>query len=527
MKDFIQKVLTELNENEKINSNSLVKMVVESANKSISNRENTESIYKQIKNDLSKINEHLNDQTIGILLSQFDKNEETTDAIIERMAKMGDLKSEIASIKESTAVSNPVIAASIERFESMLESTAEFKLYPSFINEFSKYSTEKSVQESVNAISKVLESNAEDLEVLFNIYEMSGIHSALYSGIIGDLKEMLVNESYSADIIDLKFGKTNLPMVKSLVNNLKVLESKRNGEFTLGAGDSNNLIQDVIAPTVSVSEGTIITYIDDRFMKVEESKDKVEGDNVHINEAGFAISTVNPQEVKESHESFYSLCEAFARLGFKQEGNSVVSNSIRNFNLGFAFNESKELEAYVNGTKIDKVEDINLSEALAMESSDVKKMVNTILENSQAILNLKFIKNISNIATLAESTVFELDGNFFLCKKVDSANREWSKVDENEMYIYFKENYNYDISNIYGAAINEAEEKIKDVEARKAIILENVSKLEGAVTEIQEALKSPKLQKGAIPKLEKLKEGIESNISALKEEFIQLDLTKK
>lgn len=527
MKDFIQKVLTELNENEKIKSNSLVKMVAESVNKSIQNKENDDSIYKQLKTGLSNINEHLKDQTIGILLSQFDKNEDTVDSVIDRMSKMGDLKSELLAIKESHDYSNPMVASSVNRFESMLESSVEFKLYPSFVNEFSKFSNEKQVKKSVKNISKVLESNAEAFEMLFNIYEMSGIHAGLYREIITDLKEMLVNESYSADVINLKFGKTNLPIVKNLVNNLKILESQKSDSFTLGAGDVNNLIQDTIAPVVNIDKGNVVAYIDDRFIRVTESSKAIEGDSVHISEAGFTISTVNPNQIKQQNESFYSLCEAYARLGFKQEGNSVVSNSIRNFKIGLEFNESKQLNIYINGSKIESIDSINLSEALAMESSDIKKYVNTLFENINKIVNLKFIKNISNDKVLLESTIFELNGNYFLCQKPNAAERKWSKVDEHEMYTYFKNNYNYDISSIYRDAINEADAKIKAIESRKATILENVSKLEGAVSEIKDALKSPKIQKDAIPKLEKLKESIESNISSLEEEYVELDLSKK
>lgn len=526
MKDFIQKVLTELNNNEKIKSNSLVKMVAESVNKSILNKDSSESIYKQLKTDLSSINEHLRDQTIETLLSQFEKNETTTDSSIEKMTRIGDLRTQLSNIKESNAYSDPIISSAVNRYEEMLESQVEFKIYPSFINEFSRFSTEKSVNEAVEIISKVLESNDEDLEMLFNIYEMSGFNSKLYTGVVSELKEMLINESYSSDIINLKFGKTNLPLITNLVNNLKILESKKSTEFTLGSGDTANKIHGTIAPTINLDGGNVISYIDDRFMRISESNDKIEGDTVHINEAGFTISTVNPEIVLKENKEFYSLCESFARLGFKQEGDMITSSLIKNFKLGFSFNESNELDVYLNDTKVDSIDSINVTEALVMETSQIKHYVNNVLENIKDVVNLKFIKNISNDKTIAESTVFELNGNYFLCKKVNSADREWSKVNEHDMFTYFKENYNYDISSIYSDAINETSLKIKAIETRKGTILENVSKLEEAVSEISTALGSPKLQKGAIPKLEKLKGSIESNISSLKEEYISLDLAK-
>ena len=65
------------------------------------------------------------------------------------------------------------------------------------------------------------------------------------------------------------------------------------------------------------------------------------------------------------------------------------------------------------------------------------------------------------------------------------------------------------------------------IQLRKATITENISKLEGSVVELDEALQSKNLKKEAIPQLEKLKEGIAKNIATLKEEFIELELSKK
>jgi hypothetical protein len=162
-----------------------------------------------------------------------------------------------------------------------------------------------------------------------------------------------------------------------------------------------------------------------------------------------------------------------------------------------------------------------------MESVEIKGYVKTIFENLDYILNLKFIKNIANDVTLSESTVFELNGNYFLCKKPDTANRDWNKVNEHEMYTYFKESYNYDISSIFKEAINETIETKRAIEERKALILENIAKLDSSVAEIDEAMKAESLQDGALPKLEKIKEQIGSNVASLKEEFIELDLSKK
>ena len=57
MRDFVNNVLAELQNNQSLSNNGLVKMVVESANKSIVSNESYDSIYNQLKNGLTTINE--------------------------------------------------------------------------------------------------------------------------------------------------------------------------------------------------------------------------------------------------------------------------------------------------------------------------------------------------------------------------------------------------------------------------------------------------------------------------------------
>tara|TARA_Y100000389_G_scaffold197624_1_gene232582 strand:- start:8013 stop:9608 length:1596 start_codon:yes stop_codon:yes gene_type:complete len=528
MKDFIHNVISELKNNSETSDNSLVKMVIEAVNSSIDKKYSNETVYNQLKEGLTNINEHLKIDSINTILSQFSKKENTTDSAIYDMSKMGNLSEKLDLIRESNAYSDPMISSKVDQYTQIVESgEAEFRIYPSFISDFTQYSHEYSVKKAVSELSECLANNANDFEVLYNIFEMSGINEKTYGHISADLKKMLVTETYSADIIDIKYGHSGLPIVKGLINNLKILEASQADTFTLGGGDGNTRVTDTIAPSVRMKNGSVVSYIDNRFIRISESVNTIKGDTVHIKDNGFTISTVNPESLKRIKPEFYAMSEAFAKLGFKQEGLILETSAVRNLKIGLAFNETDTLDLYLNDVKSDDINSINLTEALSMETVEVKTMVRTIFENLDYILNLKFIKNISNDNTLSESTVFELNGNYFLCKKTDSANRNWNKVDEHEMYTYFKESYNYDVSAIFKEAINETIEVKRAVEQRKVLILENIAKLESSIEEINEAMKSKSLQEGALSKLEKIKDQIGSNVSSLKEEYIELDLSKK
>jgi len=531
MNDFVNNVLSELQNNQNIKDNGLVKLVVESANKSIANSESSDVIYSELKRSISAINEQINSADLDNIISQFEKIEDTSESRLSKLAKIGNLSGKIVAIKESTAYSNPIIADKVNRYEANLKSTSsEFTLYPAFINDFRSHLIEESVKRAVSSIEAIMEKNAAKFEVLFAINQMGGMNAKLYSGIKEGLEEMLVSESFTSDIINLKYGSTNLPIVSSLVNSLKVVESRSAGTFSMGAGNSDTSVRNVICPAIKSAKKSVMTYIDGRFIRLTESE-KLNGSEVEVNAKsnGFSISTIDPEWVKKKHTSFYNVCESYAKLGFKTADNfaGVESNAVSKFNIGLSVNENRDLDLYINGSKVDNAKEVNLSEALIMVDEKTKNNIKTVLENTSMILNLEFIKNVRNDRTLSESFVFNLGPNYFLCDILNEAERNWTTANEYKMYEHFISKFNYDISPIFGTKINEAAAKIKAVESRKAEIIENIKKLEESVAKLSQTSESKDIDPSNIAKLDELKNSINDSISMLKEEYIKLDLSEK
>lgn len=529
MKIFVNSILKELTNDPQLNENSLVKLAIKSANSSIKSNDTYDSICNQLKESLIGINEHLKNEKIKLIIDQFTKKEQTIDSVLYEMSKVGNLTGKLNAIKESKAYSNPIIKTKVDNFASAISNgTPEFKLYPSFINDFNSHLHESSIKTVVDQVINVLENKLPDFEVLNTIHTMTGMKSPIYESTIVGLKKMLAENKYSADIINLKYGETNLPLISNLVNNLRIAEARSNGEFTLGQGNSDTIIKNLIAPAKKTDNG-IIAYFDNKFVRISEAT-KADGNEseIHINDK-FTIATINPNYVKESHEDFYNLAEAFASLGFKdselREG--VETKSVRNFKIGLATNEAKTLDIYLNDNKVDGLDSINLTEALVMETPSVRNRVEYIFENLSSIFTFEFIKNVSNDRMASEATVFELSGSYFICEKLDAANRKWSNVDEHQLYEFFATKFQYDISPIFKTEISEILEKKKQIETAKASILENVNKLEASVGKLNTTIKSGDVNSDEVAKLERLKESIESSISKLKEEYISIDLAKK
>lgn len=530
MKDFVNNVISELKNDSILNENSLVRLVIESTNKSIINNNTYDNIYVELKNSLHGINEHLKSDKLNIILSQFNKHERTPDSILYEMSKVADLSSKLSLIRESNAYSNPIIKSKVDNYSNALNNgSLEFQLYPSFISEFTQHIHESSVKDAVDQVVNVLENRASDLEVLntINLMENSNGVTNLYESIVDSLKQALVENKYSSDIINLMHGESNLPLVTQLVNNLRIMESATDGSFTLGAGNTDTRIQNLIAPAKKIKKG-ILTYTDGRFIKISEST-KLSGNetDVHINE-NFTIATMNPEFIQAKFPEFYNLSEAFETLGFapstSREG--VESNAIRNFKIGLNTNESNGLDIYLNDNKVDGLDSINLSEALVMETPDVKNRFQYVLENLENIVTFEFIKNITNDRLISEATVFELSGNYIVCNKPNTAERVWNKVDEHQMFDFFNENFQYDISPIFKTKIDESIAEKRRIEDAKAGILENVAKLEGSVKKLNETINSKDVDQTQIVELEKIKDTIQESISKLKEDYINIDLAK-
>jgi hypothetical protein len=181
----------------------------------------------------------------------------------------------------------------------------------------------------------------------------------------------------------------------------------------------------------------------------------------------------------------------------------------------------------LNESKISNLDEINLMEALSLESNEIKNKVVTLFENSNNLFNFDFIKELTNDHTLSEAFVLKLTNDFYICEKLNSAEREWKKVDEYELYEFCMTKFNYDISPIFKTKIEEKVDSYKKIEAKKNAISIDIEKLEETMEKLQKAISSPDLDSEATKKLSGIRESIEAKITSLKNDYVGIDLFKK
>jgi hypothetical protein len=526
MSEFVNKILAELKTNENLKSELLIKMIVESTEKSIALGESNEKIYQDLKSSIVSLNEKVNNPNLEVIVSQFLKNETTTDSTIHKIATEANLSEHINLIKGSNIYSNPVIKTQVDLFESYLNSgSPDFALCESFIASFNLHSYDATIKKSISSIGKYLNENAAKLKMLNTIYRMDSSRSPIYSSISNDLKEMLISESYSADVLKIKYG-VSIPLVNELVNDLRIIESAEFGSFTIGEGNGETRVNNLIAPAIKTADGILI-YTDNRFLSIREENELTGKESkVHVNE-NFKISDLSPEFVKSEYGKFYDICEAYATLGFTKnvDGLSVSSTLAKGVRMSFKLNEEKNLDIYINDSKFEK--ETSLYEALAFESGATKSRVNLLLENVNNIFHLEFIKEITNDRTLSEAMVLNLNDSYYVCDKVNAADRVWTKVDEHQLNQFFNQKFSYDVSNIFKVKIDESIQLLKNIEEKKKAILLDIEKLEKTATKLDETINSNEIDSEDSKKLQSIKESILATIESLKVEYSETDLVKK
>lgn len=530
MKTFINNAINELSGDKDINKHSLIKVLIESIDNTIKMGGSISSAYNNLKKGLVDINEHLRNEKIAGIIDQFNKFEETDENRLFELYKEADLNKEIKKIKNSGAYADPVIMHKTDMLEETLytKNVPEFKCYSGFVKTFTPHMYNNVIKESVEKISNYVNNNLEKILVIDSIYEMNrGGGSKLYLNEIDKLTGMLLNESYSSEAVRIKLN-SDLPVLHKLVENLAMYESSREKGFSIGAGNTSCVVRDTIVPSTKLNKNTMLFYMDDKFLSIANNNKDKQG-NVLSECTKTYVSEIDPTYVKENNADFYNLCESFYNLKFtnNESGNGILSDSIRNFVLEFKVEEKGTIGTYLNDTKVE-FDKVNFSEVLLMESTKIKNNVSNVLKGSESIFNFEFIKLLENKTTGKETYIIEANGDYHVCEKLNSVEREWKDgIDEYKLYNYVLENFNYDISPIFKVKIDKTVATLKEIEDNKQVININVSKLEESVKKIDDNLSSGEIDDKYHGELENIKHQLENKILSLREKYVEIDLKKK
>lgn len=510
MNSLIHELTLELKSNPNVKDSVAVKVVLESINNSTLLGVPSEEILENSLITLSELATATLNENLKEVVAKFRKLGEKPTQRLQNMAKEAGISLKIKALKESKIYRDPTFKYTVSLIEQKLAALPEFRVIATVLESLGKYSYDKVVMSTLADITDYVNENRAKLEVINAIFEMRQTGAVLYRESIIELENCLLENIFSADVIKMKLrGKPSMPTVTRLINTLIMVEAKDQGKFNIGVGNGDAKVKSIIAPFYKISESAAIVYVDNKFIKLQEDQDP---------------SQVTAAEVAE-YPDFFEVCEAFAALNFQEKETEIVSNG-RGLKVSFAINESGNLYLKINGSIVEDLSKVELSEIFLMEQIETRSKLTTLFRGLDMIVNLEFAKKLVNERLNADSIVFTMGETLYVFEKYAN-NRIIKKMEGLAFHNYVMENFNYDVSELYAIELEEREKNLRKIDEEKKLVEKDLSKLENSITQLEEALKDSSLSSEYQTQLGDLKVSIEKNVNSLRNHYISLDQSKK
>jgi hypothetical protein len=469
------------------------------------------------------------------------KSTEIESKLNEALQEMSKFDKSAASFVKSNSVENMGILESIldftkkgiyehgsfkilcEKYVNLIKnkSIPEYWIAESFIRDFSDFSWDSGVKETVNSIIESYNSLRPEIEVSKALYQISNTgNSDFYSPVKESITKWLVSESKSIPALskDLRVWSFN-PIVKNLINNLSILESTET-KMNLPIVNGNSEVKRIYSPVLVENNKTIFGI----------GKTLFEG-------SLSGVRKLSNRDISLMDKNFLSLLESFYSENVKSsdEGISVYAGNTR---ISIV-QENEETKVYLNGdlakfsdyNQLAKLISFRISRGLGLNENKIIGDVIRLYENFDKIVELDFAKSVSSkVYEGASVNLIKWDGKIYL-QRVNEAMRENSlfSVNGSQAVNMVKDFLKYDISEGLTEFLD-GERRVKSImlNDRKKVI-ENISIVESEMKKIEALVSSNPLYKGsrqlseAYSLLEKELQSLKSKWSTINSEIDSLE----
>lgn len=501
-RDLIVNLLKEVNS--KAKNKTISEMLLNEANFALGQNKPEAEVFASVLNSVKGLNETLKNDELTEVVEKYSKFESTPVVTLEKMMRNCGLTESINKIKATSIYSDAIIATTVNQITEAIRKFPEFRLIPGFIEALKPFSYDATIKEAIDSAATFLQKNATKLTVLNSIYELSLVPTNMYKNIVSILEQSLLDNTYTVDALKMKLREQiEIPVIKSLINDLTLVEAKVNKVFSLGVGAGATIVESVITPTTKLKD-SVIALLNGKLVSIKESEAKVMEDG--------DVTAEEKEELKE----FLSFCTAFNALGFKST-NEGVKAKLKNIEIELK-NEGQELALYINKNKVKDPKAIDYGGIFVMESGNDRKAVSAVLNNIHFVSSLDFIKKV--VTESKACHIIKLPTNTFVLE-----NFTLTKVGATKLHSFLNESYGYNIGLVMEAEIAEEEKEVDDIENKKKEILENIEKLEASMKTLDESL-TKNLDSEDSQRVEDLRFVLEKKINSLKDSYIVLEQKK-
>jgi hypothetical protein len=510
MNNLINELTGELQSNPAVSNSVAVRIVLESINNSVLLGVPSEQILENTLSNLAELAEATLNENLKEIVAKFMAMAAKPTKSLQNMAKEAGISLKIKALKESSLQKDPIFAHAISIVEQKLSVLPEFRVIGLFVESLNKFSYDPEVAATIEEVLAYVNENRAKLEIINAVFEMRQTGAVLYRDSIVELENCLLEDLFTADTIKMKLrGKAQMPIVNRLVNTLSMVEAKQEGSFNIGVGNGEAKIKSVVAPFCKISESEAIAFIDNKFIKLSENADP---------------SQVQDAEVAD-HIEFFSVCEAFSALNFQEKESEIVAKG-RAIEVAFVVNENGTLDLKINGSIVEDLSKIQLTEIFLMEQIEARNNFTKLFNGLDMIVNLEFAKKLVNERLNSDSIVLNFEDSIFVLEKYGN-NRIIKAMKSLSFHNYVMEKFNYDVSELYAIELEEREQHLRQLEEEKQVVENDLAKLEMSIEKLDEALSSADMTDEYRTQLEDLKVSIEKNVNSLRNHYITLDQSKK
>lgn len=462
-------------------------------------------VFSAVLKDVKDLNEALKVTALTETIDKYSKFEKSPAVTVNSMMQECGLSRSINAIKESNINTDPIVKTTVLRIEEALKRVPEFKFLPNFIEVLKPFAYDSTIKTAITEAADFMQKNAPRLIVLNSILEMKAVPSNMYNGIVSILEQALLDNNYSVDTLAMQLReRSEIPTVKTLINNLSHVEGRMNGTFSVGVGNANVMVESVIAPTAKIDSGVLV-LLNGYLYTVTES------------DVRFAVETEKTKAVNE----FFTFCQNFARLGFKHSRNGIKASGLRNIEFEMK-NEGQDLNLYLNKVKVADPKKINYTELFIMENGGSRQFLASVFENLNFVNSLDFIKLM--VSEAKSAYLINVGTETFVVE--NSTNPTITKMNNVQLHKYVLENFKYDIKSLFENDLNETEKQVEAIEKQKNELQENINKLEESIKTLDASL-AKNLNEEDATKVVDLKFVIEKQINAFKDQYVSLEAKKK
>lgn len=513
---FVDKVKSVIEGNTELKNSVVLNKVLESVRYT---GDDTQFL-TDLKESLNDVNKFLKNKELANVVSSIDmklaESNNTDSAVLSRLSNEFDVTSVIESVVSSNEYNNPALRSTAN---SLLEAAKQTPYKYLMINPvmesmkaFSEYNCVKSALEKCESY---INENKAKLVVLDAANYFASNKTDMNKKTVAILAESLRTNNFNPDSLTMKLG-SYAGMCSGLLESLREIRQSENKGFDMGSGSKNVDIYDYIGPVLV--EGADVTFnVNGKFIHISPNSVPEEGvEKVIEGKEAIKVCELKPDYVNSLNTRYFNVQKAFESLGFHLDKNQSVAN-LKKSSVAFKLNESMDVDIMYNG-KVSTLDEIKKDGMQMFESSSTKSTLYGLLESTDMICHMNFVKFLTN--ENAASMIINL-GNDYYVYDYTNEGIDTYKFDAFKLYEFCLNKFNYDMSSTFGFAVNDARSKYNKISEGKSNAEAALKDMNESLAKLDEALKG-KLDDSDRTMLETLRKSFLTKIDEMKQTYQNL-----